>query len=312
MNRDEIKAKVFISCGQRKDTDEVTIADQISTRLRQKGFDPYIAIRQQSLHGLKENIFQELSSSEYFIFIDFKREFISFEKESLSNDVENRGSLFCHQELALASYLDIPLIAFQEKGVKKNDGILQFLQANCTPFTDRNTLANLVSDYVDQESWKPNWKNQLVMETSSKQYEDAYVGQDNKLVRFFHIEVKNLNSHKNARNCFAFLKEIYNVANKQTTKVRSSEFKWAGHLLPNATILSESYRFLDGFHVYHEAPSEPKFNIFTDSGHFVPSINSPGEFNLTYIVVSDNFETITTTFNLKLSINIDDIIFEKI
>ena len=163
MDGNKLRAKIFISCGQRKDSDEVVIADQIAIRLREKGFDPYIAVQQQSLNGLKENIYQELSSSEYFVFIDFKREFISFEQDSLSASIENRGSLFCHQELALASYLDIPLIAFQEKGVKKNDGILQLLQANCTPFTDRNILQNLVSDYVDQKGWKPDWKNQLIM-----------------------------------------------------------------------------------------------------------------------------------------------------
>ena len=105
-----MKAKVFISCGQRKNTDEVMIADQISNRLSQKGYEPYIAVQQQSLNGLKENIFNELSTSEYFVFIDFKREFIAFDKEALSKSIEYRGSLFCHQELALASYLDILLI----------------------------------------------------------------------------------------------------------------------------------------------------------------------------------------------------------
>lgn len=220
--------------------------------------------------------------------------------------------MFCHQELALASYLDIPLIAFQENGVKKNDGILQLLQANCTPFTDRNTLANLVSDYVDQKVWKPNWKNQLIMETNSKQYEDAYLAPHNKLARFFHIVVKNLNPYKNARNCFAFLKEIYDINTKKVTNVRSTEFKWAGYQLPNATILSESYRLLDGLHIYHENPETPKFNIFTDSGHFVPSLSGPGEFHLTYTVISDNFETIKSTFYLKLTDKLSDIEFEMI
>ncbi len=306
-----MKAKVFISCGQRKHTDEVTIADQISNRLSQKGFEPYIAVQQQSLNGLKENIFSELSTSEYFVFIDFKREFIAFDKKTLSNSLEHRGSLFCHQELALASYLEIPLIAFQEQGTKVNDGILQFLQANCTPFTDRNTLASLVSDYADKKGWKPSWKNQLVMETGSKQYEEAIIAQHNKLARFFHIVVKNLNPHKNARNCFAFLKEIYDAGKNTTSYERSAEFKWAGHLLPNAVILSNSYRFLDAFHVYHDDPNKLCFNIFTDSGHFVPTIIGPGEYRLTYVIIADDFETISSTFYLKLTGNIDDIVFEK-
>jgi cobalamin biosynthesis protein CbiG len=116
------KARVFISCGQRKNTDEVEIAEKIRELLELKGFDPYVAVREQTLRGLKENIFKQLSSSEYFLFIDFKRE--QFKGESVY-----RGSLFSHQELAVASFLeDIELMAFRENGVKSDDGILRFLQ----------------------------------------------------------------------------------------------------------------------------------------------------------------------------------------
>jgi len=83
------------------------------------GFDPYVAVQEQTLRGLKENIFRQLSYSQYFIFVDFKREKLE------DKDAMYRGSLFSHQELALASYLDIPVLALQETGIKKNDGILR-------------------------------------------------------------------------------------------------------------------------------------------------------------------------------------------
>ena len=67
------KARVFISCGQR-DQDERTVVDKIADTIRNAGFDPYVAVEQQSLRGLKENIFFHLASSEYFLFVDFKRE----------------------------------------------------------------------------------------------------------------------------------------------------------------------------------------------------------------------------------------------
>lgn len=68
------KARIFISCGQRKDTDEVAIANQIADKLEKElGFEsPYIAVQEQRLEGVKENIFRRLSNSEYFLFIDFK------------------------------------------------------------------------------------------------------------------------------------------------------------------------------------------------------------------------------------------------
>ena len=66
-------ARIFISCGQKFD-DEIRIASQISSRLRTLGFDVYVMKENQTLKGIKENIFPKLEEAEYFIFIDFKRE----------------------------------------------------------------------------------------------------------------------------------------------------------------------------------------------------------------------------------------------
>jgi hypothetical protein len=74
---DQIKgrrARVFISCGQTKDSDELETAQKIRDRLQELGFDPYIAVEEQTLSGLKENIFRQLQTAEYFVFVDFKRE----------------------------------------------------------------------------------------------------------------------------------------------------------------------------------------------------------------------------------------------
>src|SRR5438477_12554495 len=114
---DEPRARVFISCGQSRGSDEESTASDIATRLRELGFDPYIAVQEQTLRGLKENIFEQLAKSEYFVFVDFKREQLAN-----SGPPIHRGSLFSHQELAVASYLDIDLMAFQESGGKHDDG----------------------------------------------------------------------------------------------------------------------------------------------------------------------------------------------
>jgi hypothetical protein len=44
-----VRARVFISCGQTRDTDEVEIAHRIEELLYQEGFEPYVAIEEQSL-----------------------------------------------------------------------------------------------------------------------------------------------------------------------------------------------------------------------------------------------------------------------
>jgi hypothetical protein len=105
--QDELRARVFISCGQNKGSGEQELADEIGGRLKGLGFDPYVAVGEQSLRGLKENIFGQLNRSEYFLFVDFKR-------EPLGKTGFHRGSLFSHQELAVASFLEIDVLAFQE------------------------------------------------------------------------------------------------------------------------------------------------------------------------------------------------------
>ena len=104
------------------------------------------------------NIFKRLDQSEYFLFVDFKRE--RFDRTD-----SHRGSLFSHQKLAIASFLDIAVLAFQEQGVKQNDGILGFIQANAIPFSERNKLPDLVADHVqrliDQGRWDPSMAKQI-------------------------------------------------------------------------------------------------------------------------------------------------------
>ena len=149
-NRPPERARIFISCGQNKRTEETAVAAKIKTTIEKLGFDPYIAIDVQNLQSLKESIFSQLENSEYFIFVDFKR-------EKLRDDpLEYRGSLFSHQELTLASYLDIEVLAFQEAGVKTDDGIVAFLHTNSYPFADRSKLPDAIASKIRERGWDPH------------------------------------------------------------------------------------------------------------------------------------------------------------
>ena len=89
--------------------------------------------------------------SEYYIFIDFRREQLLQNSKS----IDYRGSLFSHQELAIATFLDKPVIAFQEQYLKPCDGIIGFLQINPKEFTDRKTLPDEVEKVVKDRNWNP-------------------------------------------------------------------------------------------------------------------------------------------------------------
>jgi hypothetical protein len=107
-----MKAKVFLSCGQSKGSDEPVVTERIAQKICALGFECYVAVAEQSLRGLRENIFAQLESSDYLVFIDFKRE----ELKVNGGLPICRGSLFSHQELAIASFLEIPVLPLQEKG----------------------------------------------------------------------------------------------------------------------------------------------------------------------------------------------------
>lgn len=304
------RARVFISCGQTKDSDELTTAKQISYRLSELGFDPYIAVEEQTLRGLTENIFPRLRDSEYFVFVDFKREkLVPHGKSDVVglSEFEHRGSLFSHQELALASFLDLPLLAFQEVGVKKDDGVLRFLQANATPFTNRSQLPNVIADEVERLKWNPSSRNELLLERVKPPWVDATEVASRELRRFFHIEVRNLHHKKTATNCYVYLEKATKLAQSSTAiPFGSVESKWAGYVLPNAHILPSSARRFDALFIAHRRPTEVRFPTFTDSSEFgCPPLLGAGEYELCYAVVSDNFPIARVSLKLTVSDRLD-------
>jgi hypothetical protein len=295
MEPNDSRALVFISCGQRKGTDEEKIANDVAEVLQAAGFEPYISIREQTQRGLKENIFDRLERAEYFVFIDFKRELMTGIDEEVAN--YHRGSLFSNQELAIASFRDIPSIFFQEEGVKTEDGLMHFLQTNCHSFSDRNKVAQLVDRKVKEVGWSSSSRNKLIIETPSIPFTTAIRRPQNIEARFYHLSVNNLHNRKTAKNCFVYLESIYNSINMEEIKLKTIEFKWAGYVLPNAVIGPNSSREFDAYWIRSQNPQVIEFNTFSDSSDYIPMLQLPGKYELTYSVISDNFPKASITIN---------------
>jgi len=298
------RAKIFLSCGQRSESDEIGIAEKIRSKLEGLGFEVYLAFEQQTLSDLKANIFRALEDSEYFLFIDLVRDQIKVEGETIY-----RGSLFCNQELALAAYLEKPVIAFQERGVKKLDGVMRFLQTNCQEFADRRMLPSVIAEEV-RGKWNPNWKAQLALEVESKPTDATMMVADEIAEsRWFHVRVRNLHERKLALNCYAYLKHAKNQVTGEEIPLETVEFKWTATKLPSVMIGPKSSRCFDAICVLHRNPAEPFFfaNVYCDSLRYFPSIKGPGTFSLTYEVVSENFPPVSKTLTLNLSRQLDEV-----
>ncbi|MBE0479972.1 MAG: hypothetical protein IBX68_03230 [Dehalococcoidia bacterium] len=308
-----IQARVFISCGQQRNTDELMIAQRVFDKLGEMHFDPYIAVGEQTLKGLKENIFQRLGESEYFLFIDFRREKLNADSTDMPSF--HRGSLFSHQELSIAAYLDIEPLIFQEEGVKQDDGILKFIQANCIRFTDRHLLPDVIAERV-RAQWDPTWRNELLLERVGRQ-EDVYHSPAKSMARFCHIKVRNLHRRKMARQCVAYLERVRDFSSGDSTIMEPVELKWKGVTIPQVSIAPASHRYLDSFYVFHATPHIAQiglnpFIIDFTGYHRLYEMKGPNTFELDYVVFSENFCPARATFRLQIGNKLDEIQFGPI
>lgn len=309
------KSRVFISCGQRKNTEELTIANQIADKLKEMGFEPYVAVGEQSLKGVKENIFKRLENSEYFLFIDFKRERLFTTNEEFVDTGNHRGSLFSHQELAIATFRDYEVLAFQEEGVKKDDGILRFIQANCIPFSERQRLPSIAAEKVKEHKWDPTWRNELVLKRDNSDFKDARVGNLG-VARFYHIRTINNHKDKIARSCVAYVERIKNLTNGETRVLELVELKWKGVRTVGVSISPKSFRYLDAFHIYQSNPTIVNLGLnpfIVDWEGYLRDyqIIGSGDYEIDYVVFSEDFSPARGNFRLHIGTQIPDAEFQK-
>jgi len=167
---------------------------------------------------------------------------------------EHSGSLFSHQELVLATFFDKDVLAFQESGVKKNDGILGTVQGNSILFSDSDhrLLSSLIADRISQLHWKEDWRNEITIE---QEYTDGYVPATNQLLRWYHIELMNLHYKKIALYCIAYLENSKNISTGDEKTFPPVEFKWQALNVSRTVIPPRYARGLDAFFVPHETPN---------------------------------------------------------
>jgi len=290
------KTKIFLSCGQDSD-EEREIVSKIRKLLPK--YDVYVAVENQSLRGVVEIIFKELSESEYFLFIDFKREKITIQDKKTGKEKETyRGSLFSHQELALATYLQLECINFQEEEVHR-EGVLNYLLGNPTMFK-RNELIEKVISRIEKEC-KPGWKNELSFGKIEPVQVQYILGEPGVTGVYYHIFIDNEHKSKTAENCYVYLKKAVDLDSGNEIPLKTIEHRWSGYGFPNATILPRQERPFDAFVIKnnHEK-NRLVFSTFSTSTEFMLNeVAQKTKLELTYIIYSDDFKPIEKIYTLK-------------
>jgi hypothetical protein len=317
-----MKAQIFLSCGQ--NSEERPIAETIKKKIEGKneegselGFDCFVASEEQNLDGLRDIIFRHLEESDYFIFIDFKRERLIGDSlidhifpQFLLKKRFCRGSLYANQELAVASYLRFAdnILLLQEEGIEERGGMLSAVLANLKE--DKHTFSSSereklpekiyglikakLNDTNDNKRWTNQTRNTLAL--------NVYQVTEPVLPRPFHISVDNLHHRKDARNCFAYLDEVINLDTGQKVGQtwETVEFKWANTRLASVRIAPKAHRIFDAFWLIPTKTGiETKFFYFPfpSSTDYFPHKLGFGRYRLTFSVISDNFARVQKSFN---------------
>lgn len=273
-------ATVFISCGQESFA-EKEFAQVAKAALIDCGFqadDIYIATTNHSLRSVVENIYGVLKTAEYFLFIDLER----------PGDVS--FSVFSHQELAVASFLELPVLVFQHSGARTREGIFRYVMANAVTFSDKRDLADKIKSAVKSEKWDPRYKRCLKVTYDDKDTTTAIDSTTKLPMHFHHAKVTNLHNKIIARDTTVYLESYTDLAAGGSTTVieKLTEIKWAGTTLPNIPIMPGYPRMFDCVITVDAVPGYAFIPVQTDASDYKIQIPT-GRYKLQYVVICDVF-----------------------
>jgi len=298
-------ARVFISCGQ-GNRREKAIGIAVREYFVDRGFETYFAELVNSAEALTENIFRFLNNSEYFVFIDFKR-------EKLSDD-QYRGSLFVNQELAIATFLQLPGLGFTEKGVRR-EGILAYQIYNAISFEDgAQILAALKEKTAD---WKTDSVNELAIRYDpNATTRGAHLSDvpGNPASDWYHLEVLNRNKRKHVLSCMGYVTEIHNIETGHKYDLPTVELNWSGIGEVTTNIIADGRRDLDAFLVVegHNHILFPERRLGTTNPRYHLPELGPGRYEIEFMVVSGNFATVASRYLLEFEGNRGSVRFRQI
>lgn len=294
--------KVFISCGQADPTEKLFVNKLAQWLKEEKYFNPYAAIDVQTLEDINSSIIRELESSDYFLFIDLKREEITEEKTTIK---EYRGSLFSHQELAIAYYLGFERVIFLKHKDVKLEGFFKYIHSNPKEFSNYPEIFSIIEKELEDKKWSPNFSRHLDVRLCPKpsiifNYEDDSGSRDQYI---WHAEIINNNNFKPARNTIAMLWRIEKDSSEFELHDKSP-LKWAEQLQEYSAFIppEDSLKF-DLFAINTDELSKVYLHSRKDVYPRLPIISTPGNYKLEYKLFAEGFPPLNFCIELTLTGN---------
>jgi len=287
-----LKAKVFISCGQTTQ-EEKTIGTKLVSYFTKRGFDAYFAEEVHNSLALTQSIYSNIRTSEYFVCVNFDR------KDS------KYGSLFVQQELAIASFLELPLVAFHQPKIKLG-GVAQYLHVNSIEF---NSFKDIILN-LDQftKKWDPESKNQFRLSFGNEHLGLTTQYQEGNMVltgssNWYHIIVENLSHIFTAKNCYSFIESIFDLDNGREVFGQNeykNELMWAGTGRINLNVPYLAKKDIDAIYTIQGSKKWVFQEANTSTVYSYPQL-SDGKYRIVYLVHSENFPEAKIEVDLLLA-----------
>jgi hypothetical protein len=253
----------------------------VAKMLKEKfNLDYYLAFKIQGLNDIMK-ITEELKASDYYLFIDFRR----------NGGSDLPCSLFTHQELALAYHVGFTeIIAFQEEGAPL-EGFLRYVQANPEHFRNEDELLEKIEEMIRERKWSKDFLRNLVIE-KIKQFDYPityadHTGQHLEVV--WHAYVENRRPDVAAVNVVCILDSIECPDGSEKVSPDRSYLKWArGYTAYQRTILPQDHGVVDLFAIHADAQGI-YLHSQLDQMPRQPILREEGAYKLNYKLYSEGF-----------------------
>jgi len=292
-------SKVFISCGQAS-AKERTTAAKLSKWLKDQGFFPYVAIQAQSIQDVNSAIISELKASDYYIFIDFPRELLQGDADKV-----HRGSLFTHQEMAIAYILGFERVLFLKHKNVKLEGLLRYTASNAIIFSTPKEAIEKAEEAINERGWKPNYTRHLM--AANLRWSEGMINYGSHATgelligRFLSIDIQNHRSDHAAFNTIARLGSIKDANGNPISVHDRSNLKANGQPGYAHTIWPESHGAFDLLLAKAEQGGAICLNSSLDLLPKPSIITLPGLYTLQYEVLSESFPILTFSIQLDVT-----------
>lgn len=290
-------AKVFISCGQGS-AEEREVARQLHDWFRSQGYHPYVAIEVQSILDLNAGIIGELKTSDYYLFINFRREVVT---TTFGNQF-CRGSLYTNQELAIAYALGVDHMLLVNQKHSEKGGVFEFIVTNIPEFDEYTDVLPLVQNAVRKARWRCDYTRQLAAASLRLAEPVRYLGDSMpRDVRTLHVDVQNKRPDLGAVGCVARLVRFGLHGTPLTPSPDRSLLKVSGLPGYQQTIWPMSHGAFDLFGILVETERHVFLNSELDVHPRTEIIDTPGNYHFEYEVFSQGFPPLNINVLVKLT-----------